>query len=356
MIFKSILITGGAGFVGSNLAVKFKEAFPGVAVLALDNLHRRGSELTLPRLRRVGVEFVHGDVRSAEDLDALPAYDVLVDCAAEPSVQAGAASPRFVLNNNLGGTLQCFEAARARRAAVMFLSTSRVYPLSALNALPFEEGATRFRWTGGHETTGFSAEHGVAETFPLDGPRSFYGASKLAAEFVLQEYAYETGMPAIINRCGVLAGPWQMGKVDQGVVALWVARHYFQKPLQYIGFGGGGKQVRDVLHIDDLFDLVVLQMKSLDQWDGRVFNVGGGLQTSVSLVELTAACQAVVGRHIPIASNPETRAADVRIYASDARQVRRAFGWAPARNVEQIVRDIYQWLDAEREMVAPVFG
>ena len=128
-------------------------------------------------------------------------------------------------------------------------------------------------------------------------------------------------MAAIINRCGVLAGPWQMGKVDQGVVTLWVARHAFGQPLRYIGFGGLGKQVRDVLHVDDLFDLLLLQMARPARWDGRVYNVGGGNDVSASLLELTEICRRETGREIPIAEVPETSSVDLRIYVGDSRRV-----------------------------------
>jgi CDP-paratose 2-epimerase len=356
MEFKQLLITGGAGFVGSNLSILFKQRFPQLRVTALDSLKRRGSELGLPRLKTAGVLFCHGDIRCPEDLEALPDYDLLIDCSAEPSVQAGTGgSPRYVLNTNLTGTIHCLEAARVRGAAFLFLSTSRVYPIAPLNALPFAEDETRFRWLASPRARGFS-EQGVAEDFPLDGARSFYGASKLAGELVLQEYVYNYGMKAVINRCGVLAGPWQMGKVDQGVVTLWVARHYFQKPLQYIGFGGQGKQVRDLLHVEDLFDLLVKQMASLASWDGRVYNVGGGLEVSVSLFELTRLCQAATGHRIDIAPVPDTPAVDLRVYLTDARRVQHDFGWRPTRTTERIVADIHAWVDRHQNELRPVLG
>jgi CDP-paratose 2-epimerase len=356
MQFKRVLITGGAGFVGSNLALMLKRARPEVEVSALDSLKRRGGELNLPRLQAAGVRFVHGDVRCYEDLEALPGFDLLIDCSAEPSVQAGVReSPRSVLNINLAGSINCLEAARSRDAAFLFLSTSRVYPVGALNALPFREDATRFRWEPRPGVPGFS-EEGVAEGFPLDGARSFYGASKLAAEQLLQEYVYNYGMKALINRCGILTGPWQMGKVDQGVVTLWVARHYYGKPLQYVGFGGQGKQVRDLLHVADLFDLLLLQTDSPSRWDGSVYNVGGGERVSLSLLELTALCESVTGRRIPITAVPPTSPVDLRIYLTDARKAQRDFGWRPTRGAEQIVRDIHQWIVEHRGALETVLG
>jgi len=356
MEFKRLLITGGAGFVGSNLAILFKKAVPGLIVLAFDSLKRRGSELNIPRLRAGGVDFLHGDVRCPEDFETLPAFDVLIDCSAEPSVQAGVTgSPRYVLNTNLCGTMNCLEAARLRGAAFLLLSTSRVYPIGRLNELPSYEDATRFRWETYSGVPGFS-DHGIAEDFPLDGARSFYGTSKLACEELVREYVYNYGMTALINRCGILAGPWQMGKVDQGVVTLWVARHFFQKPLQYTGFGGRGKQVRDLLHIKDLFDLLLLQMQTLARWDGRVYNVGGSQHIAVSLRELTALCESATGRRVPITAVPETSPVDLRIYMTDARKVRQDFNWSPRCSVEEIVHDICAWITEHASVVEAILG
>ena len=356
MTFENLLITGGAGFAGSNLAVLFRERFPRLNVTAFDNLRRRGSELNLPRLREAGVQFVHGDVRCAEDFARLPVFDLLIDCSAEPSVHAGSSgSPREVLSINLLGTINCLEAARTAGARFLFLSTSRVYPIAGLNEIPWKEEGSRFRWTVSPHDTGVSAL-GIREDFPLGGPRSFYGASKLASEFLIQEYNHTCGLPALINRCGILTGPWQMGKVDQGVVTLWVARHHFGRPLQYIGFGGTGKQVRDLLHIQDLFELLVRQIDRPDAWDGRIYNVGGGPDISVSLQELTDLCQKITQQTVPLTGQDATHPLDVRIYLTDAGRVSRDFDWQPQRTVETIVQDIHNWICLHAADLAPLLA
>jgi len=287
-MFRNVLVTGGAGFVGSTLALALKAAHPDMQVVALDNLHRRGSELSLPRLRSGGVGFVHGDIRVADDIAAAGPFDLLLDCSAEPSVLAGIdGSPAYVTQTNLLGTLNCLEATRRHGACILFLSTSRVYPIEAIRRIPLVEGDTRFEIDGARcSSTGLSAD-GIAEDFPLSGARSIYGATKLASELFITEYADTYGVPALIDRCGVLTGPWQMGKVDQGVVVHWVASHFFGRPLRYIGYGGTGKQVRDILHVGDLTALIECQLPALPQGRGQVYNVGGGRFCSVSLCELT---------------------------------------------------------------------
>jgi len=147
-----------------------------------------------------------------------------------------------------------------------------------------------------------------------------------------------------------------MGKVDQGVVTLWAARHHFGKPLKYLGFGGRGKQVRDMLHIEDLFDLLCRQMASPQLWDGRVYNVGGGNDVSSSLNELTTICREVTGNSVDITPEPETSDVDLRIYVTDAQQVSSEFDWSPRRTVRSIVEDIHAWLVAHHEDLTNILG
>ncbi|MBT5631441.1 MAG: NAD-dependent epimerase/dehydratase family protein [Nitrospina sp.] len=353
-ILKHILITGGAGFVGSNLGLLLKRDNPGVRVTALDNLKRRGSELNLPRLRKGGIQFTHGDIRNREDLNTIPAFDLILECSAEPSVLAGYDGlPDYVVNTNLMGTVNCLEAARLHGANMVFLSTSRVYPIETINKLNFEEGETRFELSIEQTVSGIGPR-GLDETFPLEGGRSLYGTTKLCSEFLLQEYIAMYGMKGVINRCGVLTGPWQMGKVDQGVVVHWAAQHVFGGELAYIGYGGMGKQVRDVLHVEDLYDLINFQLEQLDKHNGKVYNVGGGREVSLSLLELTRLCQKASGRNLSINSVPETRSGDIPLYISDCTKVELANGWKPRHQPEEIIDEIVQWISDNKNSLRPV--
>lgn len=349
-----ILVTGGAGFVGSNLALRFKRDSSDVDVCAFDNLRRRGSELALPRLAAGGVRFVHGDVRSPDDLLDAGQFDLLLECSAEPSVQAGYdGNPGYVLQTNLTGTMHCLEAARRHDAIVVFLSTSRVYPIAGLRALPLEPRQQRLAIADGAVGPGWSAQ-GLTTAFPLAGFRSLYGATKLASELLIEEYAAMYGLRTVVNRCGVLSGPWQMGKVDQGFIVLWAARHLFGGRLSYTGFGGEGRQVRDVLHVDDLHDLVARQVAGIARHAGSVHNVGGGAANSVSLAELTALCQARAGRSILVGSDATTSSADVPYYVADNAAVTAATGWAPSRSLGMLLDDVFGWLREHRQTLEPL--
>ncbi|NCR56580.1 MAG: NAD-dependent epimerase/dehydratase family protein [Microcystis aeruginosa LL13-06] len=348
---RQVLITGGAGFVGSSLGLGLAQRYPDWKIIALDNLKRRGSELNIPRLKQAGIEFVHGDVRNAEDLEAsaLP-VDLILECSAEPSVLAGYTSPGYVLQTNLIGTINCLELARQTQADFIFLSTSRVYPIAYLNQLNYTEIDTRFQLSEQQDLPGVSA-FGISEQFPLDLPRSLYGSTKLASELIINEYGDAYGLRTLINRCGVLTGPWQMGKVDQGVFALWVANHYFQKSLKYIGYGGTGKQVRDFLHVADLLDLIDIQIANLAQFKGQTFNVGGGQDFSLSLYETTKLCQEITGNSIMIEAVPENRTGDMPIFITDSRKISSMTGWQPQRDGRKLIQDIFDWIyDHEKEL------
>jgi CDP-paratose 2-epimerase len=349
---ESVLITGGAGFVGGNLAVFLKTKHPAMRVVAMDNLHRRGSDLNLPRLRDAGVDFVKGDIRFTDQFPGGP-FEALVECSAEPSVLAGYnESPDYLMETNFVGTYRCLERARQWKSNVVFLSTSRVYPIQPLESHPWLEAPTRFEWA---DVPGASiSSAGVREDCSMAGVRSLYGLTKFASEGLIEEYRAAFGLKAAVNRCSVISGPWQMGKVDQGVVALWVLRHYFGKPLEYIGYGGSGKQVRDVLHADDLCELVDQQLTHFEQWDGWLGNVGGGRPHSASLQELTALCRQIVGREIAIDSELATRQADLRLFLSNCNRLFQRTAWRPRRDVTRIVSDIFEWVRQNERALKPM--
>jgi len=356
MTAHAVLITGGAGFIGASLALELAARHPDWEFVAFDSLHRRGSELNLARLREGGVRFVHGDVRAPEDLRAAGPFDALVECSAEPSVMAGVGGDTgFLVRTNLLGAYHCLEEAARQRAQVVFLSTSRVYPVAALRALSHDETETRLRLVEEQPFPGVSSR-GVAEGFPMEGARTLYGASKLSAELLVAEYAESFGLSTVVNRCGVVAGPWQMGKVDQGVFTHWMLAFHFKRPLSYIGFGGTGKQVRDLLHVADLAALVDDQLTRPEHWSGAVVNVGGGVDVSLSLRETSMLCEQITGNSVLVAASSESRAGDVPIYISDCRALGRFSDWAPRHGPQQILEEIHFWICEHEHSIAAALG
>ncbi len=351
-----VLVTGGAGFVGGNLAVALADRHGDWEIVALDNLMRRGSELNLPRLKSAGVEFVHGDVREPSDITAAGDFDAMVECSAEPSVLAGFADASYSVHTNLLGAFNCLEAARRQKNAfLVFLSTSRVYPVAPQLELELEEAETRFELAAAQPVAG-AGPAGISEDFPMAGARTLYGATKLSAELLIEEFADAFGLRAVVNRCGVIAGPWQMGKVDQGVFSWWLLAHRFGRPLSYIGYGGSGKQVRDLLHVDDLIDLVEEQISDPDRWSGVTANVGGGRECSLSLLEATEICRELTGSEVPIVTEAETRPGDVPVYLSDCSRLRSLTSWRPRRGARDVLTDLLDWSAVHEDELRAALG
>lgn len=353
---KNILITGGCGFVGSNLCMLLKEKYPQYTIIALDNLKRRGSELNITRLKAMDIQFVHGDIRNKADLAMDIAIDTIIDAAAEPSVLAGiGSSTDYLIETNFNGTVNLLNLATQHKADFIFLSTSRVYPIAALEKIAYNEDATRFVMNEQQPITGCSAK-GIAEGFPLDGARSLYGSTKLASELMIREYEAFMGLNTVINRCGVITGPYQMGKVDQGVVVLWMARHFWKKPVSYIGYGGTGKQVRDLLHIHDLFRLVDMQVHDMNKFKGKLYNAGGGNEVSVSLKELTQLCARITGNTVAEEVQLQNRQGDIPLYITDNSCITAATGWQPLKSAENILTDIFEWMKQNEQQLKPILN
>ncbi len=347
----SLLIVGGCGFVGSNLAVILKKKYPHARVVVFDNLKRRGSDLNLNRIAKFGIEFIHGDIRNKGDFYGIGDFEFIIEAAAEPSVLAGLnGGHEYVIDTNLHGTINCLDFAVKSNSKLIFLSTSRVYPFKLLNQLNYVETEYRFQLTDDQFISG-SSKNGLSTNFPLIGPKSLYGATKLASELLITEYCEFIGLQAVVNRCGVITGAWQMGKIDQGVIVLWMAKHFWNQKLSYNGFGGTGKQVRDILNINDLGELVDWQMLNFEKVNQKTFNVGGGQSCSVSLSELTQFCQELTGNKIPIEAIIDDRSADVRIYVTDNSEISELSGWKPTFTPALIMKEIFDWINLNQELL-----
>jgi CDP-paratose 2-epimerase len=345
-----LLITGICGFVGSTLACALQEQQRGesLSIFGVDNFSRPGSESNRRELKRRGIKLFHGDLRLASDLESLPAFDWVIDAAANPSVLAGVdgkTSSRQILDHNLASTINLLELCKRQKAGFILLSTSRVYSIAALAGLPMAKKDGAFTLdTSKPLPPGVSSE-GVSEEFSVAPPVSLYGASKLASELLALEYAETFGFPVWINRCGVLAGAGQFGRADQGIVSFWINSWLRKRPLKYIGFGGHGFQARDVFHPRDLVPVLQKQFTFSDKPPGRIFNFGGGTKNTFSLAQLSCWCAGRFGDHT-VAADHTPRPFDIPWMVMDPARAKSFWNWEPQIALKEIFEEIAQHAEA----------
>ncbi len=336
-----ILITGAAGFVGSKIVEYLRASDQSFELVGIDNLSRKGSEYNIKSLEKLNCKFYKGDISIQSDIDLLPKVDWIIDCAAEPSVLAGLNGGSLeLINNNLTGTFYLLEKCKRDHAGFILISTSRVYSIDALNSIPFTISKNRFEIPQlGNLPIGFS-EKGVAENFSTNAPISLYGATKLASEVLALEYHFSFGFPVWINRCGVIAGPGQFGKIDQGIFSYWIYQYLLDKPLSFIGFGGTGLQARDLIHPIDIYRIVNLQIHASVDNAPRIVNLGGGENNTLSLSELNDFCVKKINENKKISSIPETRQFDIPYYSTDFSLARSFWNWNPSVTAHEILDEI----------------
>jgi CDP-paratose 2-epimerase len=350
-----ILISGVCGFVGSTLARTLAQSGAGHRLCGCDNFIRPGSESNRAELKKLGVQLFHGDLRAASDLETLPAVDWVIDAAANPSVLAGVdgkTSSRQLVEHNLAGTVNLLEYCKQHHAGLILLSTSRVYSIAPLAALPVEPFQGAFQPAqGAHLPPGLTAA-GVDESFSTVAPVSLYGATKLASETLALEYGATFGLPVFVDRCGVLAGAGQFGRPDQGIFAYWLNSWLRRRPLAYLGFGGAGHQVRDCLHPRDLVPLLEKQFAAPPLVPGdRIVNVSGGVASARSLRQLSDWCAARFGAHA-VKADGTPRPFDIPWMVLDHAKATRVWGWRPQTATSAILDEIAthaqahpDWLD-----------
>jgi CDP-paratose 2-epimerase len=336
-----ILITGICGFVGSTLAKSLLAA--GHQVTGFDNYIRPGSETNRAPLECLGAKVITADLRHAREMDALPAADFVSDAAANPSVLAGVdgkTSSRELVDHNLLGTVNVLEYCKAHRAGFILLSTSRVYSIAPLAALPVAAVNDGFVPAAGAALPAGLTSAGLDETFATTPPISLYGATKLASEALALEYGEAFGFPVFVNRCGVLAGAGQFGRADQGIFAYWINAWLRRRPLKYLGFGGHGHQVRDCLHPRDLVPLLEKQMAApkIAAAD-RLVNVSGGVGSAMSLWQLSDWCESRFGEH-PVVRDGTPRSFDIPWIVLDHAKATRLWHWRPATPTAAILEEI----------------
>lgn len=358
-----ILITGGAGFIGTNIA---KEALHrGHDVIAMDSFIRPGTENNIPILKDFGAEVLRGDVREMVDFQRSPVPDAIIHLAANPGIPWSIQWPSYDFEVNARGTVNVLEYSRVmgqqlkKKIPVIFASTNKVYT-DLINEIPWFERETRFEWIRKmiHKDTHYDSlkarmelgwtDLGINENFPVDGfgeyHHSPYGASKLAADQYMQEYHHQYGIPTVINRMSCIYGLYQQGVQDQG----WVD-HFVRTAVvgdRKLNFFGNGKQVRDMLWGGDVAKLYLDELERIDEVAGEVFNVGGGVDNTLSLLEAIELIQELAGMEFEIEYH-DWRPADQKIYISDISKVKEMVGWEPEVSPKEGLRRLVEFYEKE---------
>lgn len=330
-----VLITGGAGFIGTNVARSYLSE--GQPVHVFDNLSRVGVEQNIAELRQDfpdNLIFTNGDVRDRSAVRrAVAGAKAVYHFAAQVAVTTSLEEPVFDLETNLMGTVNVLEAIRQSvfRPPILFTSTNKVY--GKLDSVSLVEAVTRYKPV----QEGIAAA-GVSEEQPLEF-LSPYGCSKGSADQYVLDYAKSYGLLATVFRMSCIYGPYQMGSEDQG----WVA-HFLRKALKQdaITIYGDGKQVRDLLYVSDLIRAMRLAMSDIAQITGEAFNMGGGFQNSASLLEVIGELGRLTTQHVNPHHGPE-RLGDQRWYVSDTSKFRSRLGWSPKVNVSEGLRQLHEW-------------
>ncbi|MDX1600779.1 MAG: SDR family NAD(P)-dependent oxidoreductase [Anaerolineales bacterium] len=338
------LITGGAGFIGSNTTRALLDQ--GHEVVVFDNLSRAGSDANLAWLKQGGGELVtvKGDVRERDALEAAlqqhGPFDVVLHFAAQVAVTTSVLDPALDFEINAKGTFNVLEAVRHADPSpiLLYASTNKVY--GGLEGYEIEEAETRYEFA--------ETERGVPEFAPLDF-HSPYGCSKGAADQYVRDYHRIYGLRTIVFRNSCIYGPRQFGIEDQGWLAWFVIAAVQGKDITIFG---DGKQVRDVLYIDDLVDAMVAAVENIETTQGQVYNMGGGPENSLSVwAEFGPMLEELEGSSIPVQFE-DWRPGDQRVYISDISKAQRDFGWTPQTSPEQGVRQLYEWVRENQDLVA----
>ena len=333
------LITGGAGFIGTNLTQRLIRS--GKKVRILDNLSRAGVDKNLIWLQKNFAgqfEFIKEDVRNFDALyDAVRGVDTIFHFASQVAVTTSVADPRTDFEINAGGAFNILEAARlsGNSPAVLFTSTNKVY--GKMEDMEVVEKNGRYELA--------KLPQGVDESQPLDF-YSPYGCSKGTGDQYMRDYARIYGMKTVVFRMSCIYGYHQFGNEDQGWVAHFILSALFGHPLKIYG---DGKQVRDILFVDDLTEAFCRAAENLDQTAGQVFNIGGGTQNSISLLELISILEEISGQNIPV-EYFDWRPGDQKVYVSNIARAKSIFHWQPRISREEGIRRLYDWAQKNQIM------
>ena len=328
----NIIITGGCGFVGSSLCLYLKKNLKGSKILSIDNLSKNYSRFNQKILKKNNIENKKINLGKLNSLKHVNfKADIIIDCSAEPAVEISKKKIVKVIESNFISTLNILEKNKRDKSKLMFISSSRVYPIidSYKKFQDYKKKKLIPTFT---------------EQENLKGAKTIYGFTKAASEELIEEFSYSEKIKYIINRCGIISGPGQYGKVEQGLISLWMWRHINKINITFNGYGGKGLQVRDVLFINDFCELILIQIKNFKNYENNLFCVGGGPKNLINLRNLTKICQKISKNKLKVRRNLKTSIYDVPYYVTSLKKIKKISNWKPKINLNEGLKDIYNWM------------
>ena len=338
-----IIVTGGCGFVGSTLCLFLKKNLPNSTILSIDNLSKIYSKFNNNILKKNKIKNVVVNLGKFNCFNNIKfKSDFIIDCSAEPSVEASKKNISKVISSNFLSTHNILEKTKIDDSKLIFISSSRAYPIKN-SYLKFEKYKKQNKHLPYSEKEDFS------------GQKTIYGFTKYSSESLIEEYNYSCNLKYIINRCGLISGPGQFGKVEQGLVSLWLWRHMNKLSLEYFGYNGKGEQVRDVLFIEDLCNLILKQIKSFNVFKNNAFCVGGGIKNSTNLKNLTKICEQITNNRVKISENINTSIYDIPYYVTSLKKIKKFTKWEPKIGLHEGLEATYNWMKKNQSKIRKFF-
>ena len=338
-----IIVTGGCGFVGSSLCLYLKKKIKNSQILSIDNLSKSYSKYNqkiLLKNKIINKNINLGEFHSLEKIKFRA--DFIIDCSAEPAVEISRKKVVKVIESNFLSTLNILEKSKEDNSKIIFISSSRVYPIKI--------SFGKFK-----KYKKFKKHFPYSEKADFSEQKSIYGFTKYSSEKLIEEYNLSNNVKYIINRCGLISGPGQYGKVEQGLISLWMWRHLNKINVTYLGHGGKGDQLRDVLFVEDFCKLILRQLKSFKLFENKLFCIGGGKRNVIKLKELTEMCKTITNNKVKVFQKSKTSIYDIPYYVTSLKKIKKLCGWEPKVDLNKGLKEIYNWMILNRHKIKDFF-